>query len=93
VTITATNTFQQALAANPIRLSARIQNNGIYAMYLVLDPNATFTPGNGIVTDTTTAIVIAQYTIFDLASQSGEVCGDQVWLTGTANEVVVCIEH
>jgi hypothetical protein len=93
VTIAATYTFQAALAANPSRSGARIQNNGANNMYLVFDPNSTLNPGAGILADLTTAITIPLNTTFDLASQSGVVGNDKVWLAGTAGDVAVCIEN
>ncbi len=84
-TIAVTNTFISIAPKNGGRVGCLLQNLGTHTMYVYLDN----TGGNTPPADTTTSFQIASGLTFNCNIGGGAVITDELWLTGTANDVAV----
>lgn len=83
VTIAVTNTFQQlfATALASSRSGCTIQNLGTHTMFVFF--------GTAAPADTTTSFQIAAQQTIGCGASGAGVLTDNVWLTGTANDVAI----
>lgn len=80
VTISVTNTYQQALASNSSRASCTIQNEGTHTMFVFF--------GAAAPADTTTSFQLTQGQAIN-CTVGGIVLIDAVQITGTAGDIAV----
>lgn len=81
VTISVTNTYQTALAANSLRLGCLIQNTGASTMYVYIGAVAP--------ADNTTSFNLAAGDAISCATMTGGVITDAILITGTSTQVAV----
>lgn len=86
-TIGATNTYQSVLPLNKGRYSCAVQNNGTHNMFVYADQTGA---SSAPVTNNNLSITLVPGAVFNCGNPgTNSVLGDEIWLTGTANDTFV----
>lgn len=84
-TIALTNTYISIAAKNGNRKGCLLQNVGTHTMFVYLDN----TGGNTPPPDTTTSFQLAAGQTLNCNVGGGGVVSDEIWLTGTVNDIAI----